>query len=155
MGRCSSIGSPLLNIIRMGASPSSLGGSQSTIPPKEFRFLNETSPHALKEALQHRCVLDAMVSVFPLAATREGFLALTTFLTTDYKGQSRLVTEYWWSLASHHSQLTALTGQRVQRERWHNPGAAVSFRVWTLPGITRQGRKVQPALSSAGFRVGA
>ena len=155
MARSSLIGSPLLNIIRTGGFLSSPEGSRSTIPLKVSQFLKETSPLALREAMTLRCVLDVTVSVYPLAATRAGFLAKTTFLTTDWRAQSRLVTEYWWSLVSHLSQLQDLSGQRVQRERWHNPGAAVSFRVWTLPGITQQGRKVQPVLSSAGSRVGA
>jgi len=150
MARSSSIGSPLLNIIRERSSRSSREGSPSTIPPTVSRFLSATSPRAFREALTHRSVLDVMVSVCPSVATRDGFLARTTFLTMDLQARSRLVTEYWWSLASHHSQLMDLTSQRVPRERWHNPGAALSFRVWTLPGITQQGRKVQPVLSSAG-----
>lgn len=150
MGRSSSIGSPLLSIIRERSSRSLREGLPSTIPPRVSRFLNATSPRAFREALTHRSVLDVTVSVFPSVATRDGFLARTTFLTTDWQARSRLVTEFWWSLAFHHLQLSELTGQRVPRERWHNPGAALLFRVWTLPGITRQGRKVQPVLSSAG-----
>lgn len=150
MGRSSLIGSPLLNIIRMGVSPSSPGASPSTMPQMVCQFLSATSPRALQEAMTHRCVLDVTVSVYPSVATRAGFLAKTTFLTTDWREQSKLATEYWWSSASHHSQLQLLTGQRVAPSRFHMPGAAASYRVWTLPGITKQGRKVQPALSSVG-----
>lgn len=151
MARSSLIGSPLLNIIRTGVYPSSQGVSPSTIPPTVRQFLNATSPRALTEAMTQAFVLDVMVSVFPSVATRGGFLAKTTFLTSDYKGRSRLVTEYWWSLASHHSQLQLLTGQRLAPSRFHTPGGAASYRVWTLPGITKQARKVQPALSSDGL----
>lgn len=153
MGRSSSIGSPLLNIIRTGVFLSSQEASPSTIPPKEFLFLNETSPRALREAMTHQSVSAVTVSVYPSLATRAGYLARTTFSTTDSKGQSRAVTEYWWSLAYHHSRLAELCGQRVRPEMFHHPREALSFRVWTLPGIIPQGRKVRPVLLSAGLPV--
>lgn len=155
MARSSLIGSPLLNIIRTAACRSLQAGSPSTIPQTVRQFLNATSPRALTEAMRQAFVLDVMVSVFPSVATRGGFLAKTTFLTTDYKGRSTLVTEYWWSLASHHSQLQLLTGQRLAHSRFHTPGGVASYRVWTSPGITKQARKVQPALSSDGLVLGA
>jgi len=155
MGRSSSIGSPLLSIIRAGAYQSSPEGSPSIIPPKVCQFLSETSPRAFKEAMTRLFVLDVTVSVWPCLATRDGFLAKTTFLTMVFKERSQLVTEYWWAVASQLSLIEELSGQRVPPEIFHNPGGVRSYRVWTLPGISPLARKARHALLSDGLQAEA
>ena len=155
MARFSSIGSPLLSIIRGAGSPSSRGASLSIIPQKAFLFLNVISPRAYREALTRPSVLAVTVSVFLSVATRAGFLAKTTYSITDSKGQSKPVTEFCWLLASHLSTLEQLTGQRVDRSKVHQPGEAQLFRVWMSHEITGRGRKLMPELSYGGSVVGA
>lgn len=155
MARFSSIGSPLLSIIRGVDFPFSQGASLSTIPPKVSQFLNAISPRAYREASILPFVSAVTVSAFLLVETRAGFLAKTTYSITDSKGQYRPVIEYCWLLASHLSALEQLTGQRVDRSRVHQTGEVQLFRVWTSPEITGRGRKLMPELSSVGSVVGA
>lgn len=144
--RSLSIGSPLLSIIRQGASRLSPGDSTFFTMVPELCVLNAIAPRAFREAMTHQCVLDVTVSEFPYQGTSVVFRVRTTFLILDGKGREHQLIEYSLALGSQLSPIQyCCRAGKGYAERL--------YRVWTLPRIMQPALKRKPEPLSAGSQA--
>ena len=144
----SSIGSPLLNIIRKGAYQLSPAGYSLNTTHPAFQSLSEIAARGLLEALKHPSFSAVTVLEFPYQATSDGSLVKTTFsILAGEKLKTHVID---WSRVQDF-QLLQLRSE-VESFKTLKDGGRL-YRVWTSPRILQLATNRKPGLSFGGLQV--
>jgi hypothetical protein len=150
MARSSSIGSPLLNIVRKGDYRFSSMASKRPLTLPEIAVMSELSPRAWREVMTQPSAFVVTVLLSPLAEIPVGFLAKTTYSIMTSTERFVQLIEFSQVLASRLFVMEQRLGKKMVTKNRGEPVLLAS----TLPAIFPLDRLRGLRLQSAGFKAG-